>query len=737
MISRSVYNLGVCASFVLSQSVHRLRAKASGNIMSFDNTLTRLSSSDSVASPLRKKSVLALANTKETVETVINDDDAERRELRRKSLAPDPATTPAAPDPSNRRKSLGLGACSGLSSAQLAEHYASCIKLSTENKITVKNAFSLQLIDYMSMMLKRHDNKMEDFQVASCTLDASTKIYSFRVDAVHSDVVQMASNIGRVDTNKKKRNTDDGGDPADGGGMDNDDDDDDDGPQSQALKKLKKKSRKHKSALADKPESLKRKQQIFQTMDPFLVRLSARLAVSQSGECPFHHALKHRDSSDSKEKAGKSAQEILVELPPIPDFSNLEICPSFRDFTFAGWVPENDPRPSVDLPPPPPPPPQNSIPDLNDDHVFDMNQTPEPIPDVDFGAGVGGCDGLDSDDDEYYAAPDARIRAAAKLGRQPANVVDLKEHLSNVPLEYSYFQQSTMSLWAGPAHWKVKPLRKDKEKDVAVTKQAKKRTRKELELNFHNDTNDIQKYFGSAANKLNKKTIQGWSADRLRMPDDIHYDVKRITSLFLRECISVKASDDSAAPEVDEGVGDYQYDNPTDRTSFCPNVPAGDDDDDDHHDNGADLGDGMGHEDDDMFQTQDVHAEMEGQEHEIGAFTGDNLIAAPNKVAKIYIPYQMRAKKMDMKKLKATMWSVLTETPEFDHEDIQVAEKSRMEATITFSKLYDTLPNRLPPKMTENLSCPLAFVGLLHLANEKCLDIKGVPDLNDLLISQG
>lgn len=40
----------------------------------------------------------------------------------------------------------------------------------------------------------------------------------------------------------------------------------------------------------------------------------------------------------------------------------------------------------------------------------------------------------------------------------------------------------------------------------------------------------------------------------------------------MRESISVKATDDSAAPEVDEGVGDYQYDNPTDQASFCPNV---------------------------------------------------------------------------------------------------------------------------------------------------------------------
>lgn len=74
------------------------------------------------------------------------------------------------------------------------------------------------------------------------------------------------------------------------------------------------------------------------------------------------------------------------------DIKNLEICPSFRDFTFTGWVPENDPRPTLDLPPPAPP--QQLLSDLNDDHVFDMNQTPEPIPDVDFvGGGGGGFDG--------------------------------------------------------------------------------------------------------------------------------------------------------------------------------------------------------------------------------------------------------------------------------------------------------------------------------------------------------
>ncbi|KAJ1524913.1 hypothetical protein ONE63_009771 [Megalurothrips usitatus] len=695
--------------------------------MSFDNSLTRLSSSESVASPLRKKSILAQANTKEATETILNDDDAERRERRRKSVAPDPARTPAASvDAANRRKSLGLGACSGLSAAQLSEHYASCIKLSTENKITVKNAFSLQLIDYMSMMLKRHDKQMEDFQVASCTLDASTKIYSFRVDAVHSDVVQMATSIGRAETNKRRKAGDEEGDAHDDGAdMDNGEE----GPaESQVLKKLKKKSRKHKSSLAEKPESLRRKQQVFQTMNPFLVRLSANLAVSQSGECPFHHSLKCREPEDAGEESQGNRGEVpFIDIPEIKS----DLCPSFRDFKFLGWRPENDPRPAQDVPSRPPPAP---LADLDDDHAFDMNQTPEPIPEMDDFGGGGGFDGMDSDHEEMYAAPEAASRAAAKIARQPAHVVDLKQHLSTVPLEYSYFQQSMISLWAGPAHWKVKPLRKDKDKDVAVNKEAKKRTKKEMMLNFEN-TAELQKYFGSGMKKLNKKTIQGWSSERVTAPYNIHYDPNRITRLFLRESISVKVSDDSPAPEVDDEVGGYQYDNPTDQVSFCPNVPPDDDDDGDH---GADAGDGMMHDDDeDMFQNTDVHTEVEAQEQEIGAFTGDNLIAPPNKVAKVYIPYQMRAKKMDMKKLKGAMWSILTKDPEDDLEEIsQKVDDRRMEGTINFKSLYGALSQKLPSKMSENLSCPLAFVGLLHLANEKCLDIRGVEDMGDLIIGQ-
>ena len=63
---------------------------------------------------------------------------------------------------SNRRS---IGGISGLTAAQLAEHYNNCIKLSAENKISTKNAFNLQLIDYMATMIKKKESDMNNFQV--------------------------------------------------------------------------------------------------------------------------------------------------------------------------------------------------------------------------------------------------------------------------------------------------------------------------------------------------------------------------------------------------------------------------------------------------------------------------------------------------------------------------------------------------------------------------------------------
>lgn len=93
------------------------------------------------------------------------------------------------------------------------------------------------------------------------------------------------------------------------------------------------------------------------------------------------------------------------------------------------------------------------------------------------------------------------------------------------------------------------------------------------------------------------------------------------------------------------------------------------------------------------------------------------------QVAKIFIPYAMRAKKVDMKQLKHCTWKILTEkTPEGEKEDV---------AETTFFTVYKRLPSKLTPNMRESLSVPLALLSVLHLANEKGLILKKREELND------
>ena len=102
-----------------------------------------------------------------------------------------------------------VGTISGYSATQLAELYSNCMKLSAENKINIKNAFHLQLIDYMAEMMKTKKNSdMDNFQAASCALDASAKIYAYRVDSVHSDTLKLAGGVGKTaEESKDNQNT--------------------------------------------------------------------------------------------------------------------------------------------------------------------------------------------------------------------------------------------------------------------------------------------------------------------------------------------------------------------------------------------------------------------------------------------------------------------------------------------------------------------------------------------------
>lgn len=82
---------------------------------------------------------------------------------------------------------------------RIADMYKAVIQLSTENKLNEKNSWSFDLIDHMGSIIKEEskDQRGVNFQKASCTLDASVKIYSNRVDDTYNTSHRILESLSR------------------------------------------------------------------------------------------------------------------------------------------------------------------------------------------------------------------------------------------------------------------------------------------------------------------------------------------------------------------------------------------------------------------------------------------------------------------------------------------------------------------------------------------------------------
>ncbi|KAL3937125.1 MAG: hypothetical protein SGBAC_007692 [Bacillariaceae sp.] len=120
-----------------------------------------------------------------------------------------------------------------ISSANLGEVYQNAIRMNAENKINAANSWNLNLIDHLDQFVStsssndreedagvssirnnlqqlslESDDAVVNFTKASCTLDASVKIYSYRVDDVHLTSYKVLANLNRTETGKSKNNDD-------------------------------------------------------------------------------------------------------------------------------------------------------------------------------------------------------------------------------------------------------------------------------------------------------------------------------------------------------------------------------------------------------------------------------------------------------------------------------------------------------------------------------------------------
>lgn len=107
----------------------------------------------------------------------------------------------AAAAPTAGKENAGAAAntpAPGHSTAELKTMLGQCLKMASENKITAQNTWALHLIEHLPELIREEGGAQTNFQRASVTLDAGVKIYSYRVDSVHTETFKILGGLGRA-----------------------------------------------------------------------------------------------------------------------------------------------------------------------------------------------------------------------------------------------------------------------------------------------------------------------------------------------------------------------------------------------------------------------------------------------------------------------------------------------------------------------------------------------------------
>ncbi|NXB04585.1 CND2 protein, partial [Cnemophilus loriae] len=154
-------------------------------------------------------------------------------------------------------------------------------------------------------------------------------------------------------------------------------------------------------------------------------------------------------------------------------------------------------------------------------------------------------------------------------------------HVSLHPGEYSYFSPCTLSMWAGPEHWRFRP-RHPRESPGPEKDSRRRVPRKVFELDFQEDV-DFQAHFRKtkASITLARSTLESQTVRSTTLPADFHYDPRGMGQLFLKPTVTLSRSSEPVETLDNEaGIEDYDYNNPNDTSNFCPALQVPDSDDD-------------------------------------------------------------------------------------------------------------------------------------------------------------
>ncbi|KAK4525708.1 hypothetical protein GAYE_SCF16G3617 [Galdieria yellowstonensis] len=646
---------------------------------------------------------------------------------------------------------------------QLAQLYSTTIKLCRDNKINAKNSWSLALIDHLRSLVVSGEIRAEDvpseeteepseanFQLAGVTLDASTKIYSYRVDSVHTSAYSVLGDLTRT-----------GRTPQDNESIEDEDSEEPTNEMSTAKRKQTKSRTQGECTLEKNVDNISVKSyDVEHMLDPLFQVISRAIHNGETSHSLLHVLkLSHEPCKDGAchlvfdsqrpffassqngsvgmhppKKYRESCHFIKKSLQSHPDWLSMEvddwdcICPEMKQCfrnVFQRAVDQENQRPknkSAENP------------------EMLRNETPEWTP-IDYSSvHLDSHDGLESWNEEWallearWTNPhgelfpleetsgmeeEERKQWIADMFAHGADMFQVEEMLhgeANTQWNDNKLQSLLSLSWAGPTHWKFFSNGRNATATFSNEPQkgerkTEKRSRSKVDklLEFSEPVEDVD-FCTAFSQPKNPSSIllsnASWSKDEDSanlLPPDLHYQPSDLFRLFLKPTYLLKNTNGTSRNRLDWDTEDL--------------------------DEGIRYG-SIGNE-----QEEEMNSACVGMR---SSFAGDSAVPTgngeeewefveqPYKVEKVDIPFATMAKNVDIRQLKQDMWRIISE------HGFSSTDSSNTCKSFSLRQLVNILFEQYNEHDKKEITPPYLFICLLHLANEKGLFLRELEDMSDI-----
>ncbi|OTF82216.1 Condensin complex subunit 2-like protein [Euroglyphus maynei] len=565
-----------------------------------------------------------------------------------------------------------------------------CVHLNSLHEINSKtfnpsNAFKYNFINKIDAFLLARE--MIDFKVIALSIDAGTKLYESKVGVVFSNTQKISSSLSMATNEQNAANFDDGI-------FDNDF-----GENNERVRR--KKQRKNIKTIAANIESLNGKPETNIEIDPLFHHLSAAFDVGNVNSLLMANLSVNPHGTmllDSKASLDfdplPNVDSHLVKFPflkPETAFEHPYIGRFCRNFEFL--------RRDIDIEPEELSSQRPIDTDTNLNFDFDINANVDDIhepEELNFDDYVNSSiinESIANDNDSDTEDILKFLPKADEMKNQFFNREFLQKKFQN------FVRYRNLNKTAARAK-RRKAVHVAEDFNI-VNKDLDKKFKLSSSSHFQDQT--ISKWINSAKEKFMDEIQRNFlKNDRIRSCFTINYDFHGLVEDNKR-----KNMDD----DYDDGIIHEAFDDHVDETIRQ------------HSDFNFD---------DDLAEERpafDLDADTEPV----------NLDSEPSHVDALDIDYAKVAKKVDIKRVKSSMWSLIkqaTVTDPITEEQVQsinTQSENDSQRNFSFFKLRQNLPFTLRQNLNENLSTPISFVALLHLCNEK--NLKLTPDeLSDFQI---